>query len=166
MIEKIMENTQRPKKLSGVSALIHIFREAILSLVPVLEKAKIPWDQLQEIDLFDDVCESLFQIIVQPKIENYFLKKQSDVPPLPKYGFFYKDYTKTGYIEVIPEKVEYTSGIYVFVLFDSKKQPFDTVVCNLIDEKGNVLKRDVEIPYNEVSFRFRYQTPEGAIILS
>jgi len=158
MLKKVMESNQRPKIISGVPALIYLFREAILSLVPVLEKAKIPW---REIDLFDDVCESIFQIIVQPKIESYFLSKQTEAPPLAKYGYFYKDYFKTGYIEVIPEKVEHPSGIYVFVMFTSKKQPFDTVVCNLIDEKGNVLKRDVEIPYDEVSFRFRYQSSKG-----
>ncbi len=161
-----MDSNQKSRKLSGVSALMNLFREAILSLLPVLEKANIKWNQLNEIDLFDDVCESLFQIIVLPKIENYLLNKHNTSPPLPKYGFFYKDYSKTSYIEILPEKVEYTSGIYVFVIFSSKKEPFDTVVCNVIDEKGNVLKRDVEIPYNEVIFRFRYQSSEGAIILS
>lgn len=161
-----MENGERQRRLTGVSALINLFRESLLALLPVLEKSNITWKQLQEIDLFDNVIESLFQIIVLPKIENYMTKKHNFLPPMPKYGFLYKDYSKTSFIEVLPNNVEHTSGIYVFVMFTSKEEPFDTVVCSVIDEKGNVLKRNIEIPYNDVLFRFRYQGPEANVILS
>ncbi|MCX7909077.1 MAG: hypothetical protein N2560_06135 [Ignavibacteria bacterium] len=161
-----MESNEKQRKLTGVSALVNIFRESLLSLIPVFEKINIDWKQLQEIDLFDNVTETLFQIIVLPKIENYMVKKHNFLPPMPKYGFFYKDYSKTSFIEVLPNNVEYTSGIYVFVMFASKQEPFDTVVCNVIDEKGNVMKRNIEIPYDDVLFRFQYQGQEGNIILS
>ncbi len=161
-----MESSEKQKKLTGVSALVNLFRDSLLALVPILEKSNIEWKQLQEIDMFDNVVESLFQIIVLPKIENYLSKKHNFLPPMPKYGYFYKDYSKTSFIEVLPNNVEHTSGIYIFVMFNSIKEPFDTVVCNVVDEKGIVIKRNIEIPYDDVLFRFQYQGSEGNIILS
>ncbi|MGB9770448.1 MAG: hypothetical protein ACPLX7_00535 [Candidatus Kapaibacteriota bacterium] len=161
-----MESGESQRKLTGVSALVNLFREALLALIPIMEKANVNWKQLQEMDLFDLVTETLFQLIVLPKIENYMTKKHNISPPMPKYGFFYKDYSKTSFIEVLPNNVEHTSGIYVFVMFNSVQEPFDTVVCNVIDEKGNVIKRNVEIPYDDVLFRFQYKGTEANIIVS
>jgi hypothetical protein len=161
-----MDSSEKQRRLTGVSALINIFRDALLALIPFIEKANVSWEQLKEIDLFDNVTESLFQIIVLPKIENYMKHKHQILPPMPKYGFYYKDYSKTSFIEVLPSNLEHTSGTYVFVMFNSVKSPFDTVVCNVIDEKGNVMKRNIEIPYDDVLFRFQYRGETGNIILS
>lgn len=161
-----MDLAERQKKASGVTALMNNFRDALLALLPQLQKANITWKQLEDIDIFDGVCESLFQMMVLPKIEAYMNKKHNFVPPLPKYGFFYKDYSKSSYIEVIPERGEYSGEIYVFVYFKSVNSPFDYVVCNIIDDKGNVLRRDVEISYDDAIFRFRFKGTEGDIILS
>ncbi|ROL55693.1 hypothetical protein D9V84_10925 [Bacteroidetes/Chlorobi group bacterium Naka2016] len=161
-----MDSGETQRRLTGVSALINLFRESLLALIPVLEKANLKWEQLQEIDLFDNITETLFQLIVLPKIENYMTKKHNFLPPMPKYGFFYKDYSKTSFIEVLPNNVEHTSGTYVFVMFNSVQEPFDTVVCNVIDEKGNVMKRNIEIPYADVLFRYQYKGPEGNVVLS
>lgn len=159
-----MDDMEKQRKLTGVSALMDNFREALLALLPIFERANITWEKLQEIDLFDNITESLFQMIVLPKIENHMKNKHNFLPQMPKYGFLYKDYSKTSFIEVLPSNLEYKSGIYVFVMFNSKQKPFDTVVCNMIDEKGNVLKRNIEIPYEDVFFRYRYL--EGNFILS
>ncbi len=161
-----MESSGKVRKMTGVSSLVNNFREALLALLPWLEKSGIGWKELENYDIFDSICESLLELIVLPKIEAFMEKKYQFVPPLPKYGFFYKDYSKTSYIEVIPEKVEFTKGIYTFVYFKSENEPFDIVVSNIIDEKGNVIRRDYEIPYDECTFRFRYKTTVHDIILS
>ncbi|MCX7879217.1 MAG: hypothetical protein N2517_00965 [Ignavibacteria bacterium] len=161
-----MNEEKSRKNIGGVTGLLSIFRDSLLALIPYFERSGITLKQLEEIDLFDNICESLFEILVLPKIETYMEKKHNFVPPLPKYGFHYKDYSKNSYIEVIPDNVEFTAGIYVFVLFKSNKSPFDTVVCDVIDDRGKVLKREVEIPYSEAIYRFRFKLAEGDIILS
>ncbi len=150
---------------TGVSRLIGIFRESLLSLIPCLEKANITLEELRENDLFDNIAETLFQIIVLSKIENHMKNKYNYIPHIPKYGFLYKDYADTSFFEVLPKNVDYRSGTYVFVMFSSKEKPFDTVVCNLTDENGKVLKRNIEIPYDIVQFRYCFSAPDGNVTL-
>ncbi|MFN3307399.1 MAG: hypothetical protein ACK42Z_09490 [Candidatus Kapaibacteriota bacterium] len=130
-----------------------------------MENSQISLEELRENDLFDNIAESLFQIIVLSKIENHIKSKYNFLPPIPKYGFFYKDYAKTSFFEVLPTHVDYVSGTYVFVMLSSKEKPFDTVICNLIDNNGKVLKRNIEIPFEKVEFKYCYPAPEGNVTL-
>lgn len=161
-----MEKSEKNPKISGVTNLMHNFRSALLALLPSIEKSGITWQRLDEFDVFDGICESLFELLVLPKIETFMLNKHHFIPSMPKYGLFYKDYSKNSYIEVLPNKVESSGAIYTFVLFKSKTAPFDTVLCNLIDQKGNVIKRDIEFNFDELTFRFRYKADNLDICLS
>ncbi|MGQ9819373.1 MAG: hypothetical protein ACUVQ1_05550 [Candidatus Kapaibacteriales bacterium] len=161
-----MEKSEKTQKISGVTNLIHNFRGALLALLPNLEKSGITWQKLDELDVFDNICESLFELIVLPKIETFMLNKHHFVPSLPKYGLFYKDYSKSSYIEALPFRNEPSGTIYTFVLFKSKSAPFDTVLCNLIDQKGSIIQRDIELNFDELTFRFRYKADNIDICLS
>lgn len=161
-----MDSNEKIRRTTGVTALIYNFRDALIALLPFLEKGGITWQKLNDLDVFDGVCESLFELLVLLKIEIFMERKHNFTPPLPRYGMFYKDYSKSSYIEVLTDKTNSQGRFYTFVMLKSTSNPFDTVLCNLIDESGNVIQRDVELKFADVNFRFRYKTANQDISLS
>lgn len=161
-----MDSGEKIRRATGVTVLINNFRDSLLSLLPFLEKGGINWNELDKYDVFDGVCEYLFELIVLNKIKNFLENKHGFIPQLPKYGLFYKDYAKSSYFEVLLDKAEQQGRIYAFVLLKSKFSPFDTVLCNLIDERGNVIQREIELKFDEVTFRFRFKSDNQDISLS
>ena len=158
-----MNETGRLKKIgirnSEMLEIISNFRAALMAMLPVLEKANIPWRNVGMYDDFDGIAESLFEWMVLHKLENNAIEQFDTVPELAKYGYIYKNYSKKSFIQVIIEKDE-TFDLYVFNFISTKDTPFDTMICNIIDFDGNLKDQDVEVPFEGAKFRFQSRRPE------
>ena len=139
----------------AINKLMNLYKDALLSLAPELEKAQIKFQQYEEYEEVETICESLYNLIITYKLEQYVQDKYSIKPNLPKYGFFYRDYKDHDQIEVHPEDSDVK---FVFVMLKSKEAPFDTVLCNQIDSKGSILERDIEFNWDNVNFIFKFKT--------
>ena len=140
-----------------VGSLMNSFRESLLSLLPSLETHGINWKDIEGIDEFDSVAESLFNFIVTRSIQDIIDKQYGFIPELPNYGFFYKNFSKLSYIAVI--HLQEPTKRYVFNYLASKNEPFDTIICNQIDNIGKLIERDIQIPISDVVFGFYYRNP-------
>jgi hypothetical protein len=158
-----MNETGKLKKIgirnSEMLEIISNFRAGLMAMLPVLEKANIPWRNVGMYDDFDGIAESLFEWMVLHKLENNAIEQFDVVPELAKYGYIYKNYSKKSFIQVIIEKDE-NFDLYVFNFISTKNAPFDTLICNIIDFDGNLKDQDVEVPFEGTKFRFQSRRPE------
>jgi hypothetical protein len=139
----------------AINKLMNLYKDALLSLVPELEKAQVKYTNYEEYEEVESICESLYNLIISIKLEQYVQEKYSVQPNLPKYGFFYRDYKNHDLIEVHPVDSDVR---FIFVMLKSKDAPFDTVLCNQIDNVGNILERDIEFKWENVNFIFKFNT--------
>lgn len=140
-------------KALTLNDLIKNFRDALLVLIPVFQESGILWNDDENNEEFEGISESLFKWMVIYKIEQVISEKYNLIPNFPKYNYFYKSYSKLSFIEVYTDEQD-KNKVYVFLKLITKKSPFDTVICNLIEKNGEVLERDIEIDFNKAKYRF------------
>ena len=138
----------------SISKLMELFRESLLVLVPELDKAQILWESYDEFEEIETISESLFNLIVANYLKNYVNEKYGHEPNLAKYGFYLKDYANLDSVEVT---VEDSDSRFIFIMLASMEGPFDRVLCNLVDEKGAIVQRDLEFKWENVDFTFKFK---------
>lgn len=134
----------------NVDNYINIFRDASIALVQSLEKSGVDLKDDDILENYEKIFESLFKCIVNDEIEQMLSSSTSTLNPLPKYGFYYKDYLKNSFISV--KSPNYKNSKLALVFFKSQKKTFDTLYCNLIDDEGKVAQEGIEIPYSSCAF--------------
>lgn len=128
-----------------VKELLEIFRESLIAMVPIFEKAKLTWQSPDAYDEWDLVVESLYKSIVCTALYNESIFDF----PIAKYGYTIDDYSKLDYIEVIDKN----NKSYIFRDFDNSNEEFNKI--NVVElEKSNKLKEDIKLDFNEADFRF------------
>ncbi len=143
-----------------VTKLIKNFRDALISILPIMERSKIGWRDQEQSDSFDGIAENLFNWFVISNLESFIRDKYKKVPSIAKYNFYYKDYSKISFIEVT-KGGEDPIGYHIFTSVRTDKSTFDTVVCDKIDKTGQVIGKNVEMNFEEVKFIFHYRTVSG-----
>jgi hypothetical protein len=133
----------------SIKKLMDLFRESLESLIPSLEKAQITWDTFEDYEEIETISESLFDLIVRYQLNDYIKTKYNKELTLPNYGFYNKNYAGFDCIEV---KTEDSEDRYVFVLVESKNGAFDTVMCDKVDDDGNIISRENEFIWDNVNF--------------
>jgi hypothetical protein len=162
---------------TNLNEVMYIFRGALNSLVPWLEKSKIPWKDEAAYDDWEAISECLYFNLVLRSISFSDPLYELEGIKLSRYDRFYSDYSEISYVEVIPnldqknyfnEIVESLgkNTIWAFNSFETSKTPFDMVSFIGIDEKGKPINNDFELPIEKIEFQFRYRkSPKELIIL-
>ena len=117
----------------SVTELMTIFKEAIISIIPWLEKAKIPWKEGEIYDDGEDIYRSLYENIVIGSI----LREILPINRIAKYGFHYENYSEMDYILVISS--EHSNNRLAFVLFETLSTPLDNVKVAILDDSDIVI---------------------------
>jgi hypothetical protein len=146
----------------SVNLLVKHYHDSLKSLVNVFDATRIPWRDDDQFDSFDGIAESLYYWIVIHRLENYIRDKFNISPTIAKYNFFYKDYSKIGFLEVDLGSDD-VLGQEVFNRFGTKAEPFDMVVCDRIDHSGNVIKRGLEYEFDKIKFRYQHRKVNGEL---
>lgn len=146
-----------------VTKLIKNFRDALISMLPIMERSKIGWRDEEQSDSFDGIAENLFNWFVLNNLENFIRDKYRKESTISKYNFYYKDYSKISFIEV-SKGGEDPLGYHIFTSLKTDKASFDTVVCDKIDKMGQVLSKNVELNFEEVKFIFHYRSVMGDLM--
>lgn len=154
MADKENDKKSAPVILS-ITKLMSLYKESLLSLVPELEKTGLLWNSFEENEDIEAICESLFNLIVRNKLSSFITDKYSITPNITKYAFHYKNYHKLDCIEV---SLEAANHRLVFLMVQSVNGPFDTVICDRINENNDIIEREVSIPWDSAEFIFRYVT--------
>jgi hypothetical protein len=132
---------------TSVTELIAIFRGALLSIIPWLQKAKIKWKEGEAYDDWDNIVESLYANIVCSSLIGEVASKHG----IAKYNFAYNDYSSINFIEVRGKGNSET--VYSFVAFQSNFSPLDSVKVAELD-KANKVVGYTNFTFEELEFIF------------
>lgn len=120
--------------------LLAIFREGLVALIPVAERARIAWREPRVWDPWEDIERALFDSIVASVVDNAV----PDVPrPLPKYGSACPGYAALSF--VTERSARLRGERLVFSRLISAGEPFDTMRFLEVDAGFAPAGRTMEI---------------------
>lgn len=117
---------------TSVNEAVGIFREGLLALIPIVEKAKMPWADPYAYDDWDVIAQGLYEGIVILSLTHS--TQWHDFEEIPEFDHRISDYSNRSYIflaEVGEQKP--------FLCFHSVKAPFDTALVAILDEHQKVV---------------------------
>lgn len=118
---------------TSVTELIMVFRGALISIIPWLERAKIYWKNGESYDDWDNIVNALYENIVFSTLIGVVEKKYN----IAKYNFTYNDYSTIDFLGVRDKN--YYEKKYVFIAFQSNLTPFDLVSVAELDNEERVI---------------------------
>ncbi|MBB5295862.1 hypothetical protein E5F05_10330 [Deinococcus metallilatus] len=136
-----------------MTELMEVFREALIALIPALERARIAWRSPEAYDDWDAIAETLFEQIVVNSIRHGLAEDYQEVR-LNRWGL------KIGldWIEVVPQGGAAGHRLAV-VAFETRQAPFDMILAEVLDETDVPLQEDaVEIPFEGARFYFHWRS--------
>ncbi len=152
---------------TSVHELIAIFRDALRTLIPTLERGHIAWRSPDAYESWDAIAETLYKTMVIDSINWGLPPDGPDTLHVPVYELLYFSYAEMSYVEVLSPSLEAirASGChYLFHGLATTDTPFDTVECVMVDEAGDAMSGTfAEIPFEEVTFRFRHRLENGSV---
>ena len=146
-----------------VTKIINYFREALIGMIPPLEKAKINWQNDEQDEDFEGIVEGLYHWIVVYKLESMVAGKFDIQPETARYGILYSDYSKKSFIEAGKSLESEEPGFFVFSYLKTGSEPFDTVVCNKMNSYGKVIEKNLEFNISELQFRYQHRDQIGKL---
>ncbi len=132
---------------TSINYLLDIFKGAVLSIIPWLDKAKINWKDEDAYDDWDNIVNALFENIVCSSIVGEVSKNY----PIAKYNYHYDDYSNVDFI--IIRSGEYANENLAFISFQSISDPFDNIKVAILNISFKVVKR-VSIKNENIDFKF------------
>ncbi|MBK7376831.1 MAG: hypothetical protein IPJ02_15160 [Chitinophagaceae bacterium] len=132
---------------TSVGEILSVFRGALLSIIPWLEKARIKWIENEAYDDWDNIVKALYENIVCSSLIGKVLPEYS----IAKYEFHYDDYSKLDYIKV--ESKDHSDKNLAFVSFQNKSLPLENVNVAILDEIDRVIGY-ASLKYSDLEFVF------------
>jgi hypothetical protein len=143
---------------TSVNELLSIFRQALLAVIPCIEKAHIRWKQGESYDEWDNITEALFSNIVCSSLAGAVLPEYS----MARYDLRYKDYSNIDFILV--ETPNAATNMYIFVSYQTVVSPFDSVEVAEVNKDGKVLGYST-LDITDVTFLFVKRNGTTQIVL-
>jgi hypothetical protein len=135
--------------------LMAIFRDGLIALVPIAERARIAWHDAEAYDDWDRIAEAVFQSVVVDAIENSNAGPLQR--PLAKYGFVGQPHAAMSVIQVAHASMGVSSDL-AFIDFGSNDTPFDTVRAERMLDGSSDL---ITLPFGEARFLLKPWVPGG-----
>lgn len=129
-----------------IQELLLIFREALVSLIPSMEKAKIPWRDPDAYDDWDSIALQIFSSIV----ENTCREVIDGAFPMPQYGIAMGDYSESSFIDVSSTDNKFSNC--ALICLTTRNLPFDTVRFQTLDSATRKGIAITEIPWESARF--------------
>jgi hypothetical protein len=138
---------------TDVDEMVSIFRQGLISLIPVFDKARITWKGDSTYDDFERIAEALYDSIVRDSMAN--ASSLQSALQLARYGV-----TQPGR-ELSRILVNDPADRLALHELDTRLEPFDTIVCLRVDDGG----RDLTDCITEIAFdgaHFLYEARYGS----
>ena len=117
------------------SEIMEIFRESLIALVPLMERAHLPWREGKAYDEWDRIASSLFEGIALSSLQWGLGGGGFTEIHVPAYDMVYPDYHQFSFIEYVTGSSLPNSHL-LFCKFVTRDSPFDTVQCYEVDDRG------------------------------
>lgn len=123
----------------NVTDILLNFRQALLAVLPFVEKANIPWQRLDAYDEWDAIASALFNALVVEVLRYSLQKPLQEQFMMPGYDLFLESYAGLCVVEVTHPL--FNCGQHIFHSFGTRKSAFDIVEVRRIAKNGH--------PYNQ-----------------
>jgi hypothetical protein len=120
------------KWVTTVDELVAIFRDAMCALIPVAERAHMPWKEPYAYDDWDHMCRAIYRSIVIGSIEH--ADEVGKFISMLDYDWRTNTYEMNSFIG---EKN--SDGYSGFVCFETESLPFDRCLFVVLDSNLNVI---------------------------
>ena len=111
------------------TTLVAIFRSGLLSLLPVMDAARIRWTEPGVYDPWEDIERTLYSSIVGSCVENAV---PGGLRPLATYGLSYLRYDANSFVS--ERKLRERGSVTAFVKLQTDIEPFDTAALSELDD--------------------------------
>jgi len=143
-----------------INALIANFRDALIALLPAVERVKMPWRPGEAYDEWDQLASGLYQGLVLWAIRWGVGLEEGELERLdfPEYELLLDTYNGRSLVEVLPQSSD--GVIKVFHGLGTNREPFDSVMFQSVASDGSLLSDQASsIPFEDASFRLRLAVP-------
>ena len=140
------------KWTTSIDELIALFSDAICALVPIAERAHMPWKEPDAYDDWDLICEAIYRSIVIRSIE--CAEEIGAFLPVPSYDRRINSYAENSFVS--SSKSEEAMA---FICFETEITPFDQCLFALLDRDLNVVGKR-RVARANVKFNFRRRDRE------
>jgi hypothetical protein len=118
--------------VTSVDELAKIFHAALIALVPIVERAHIPWKEPDNYDDWDAIVETIYASIVShPVAESSEWKMFGAIPP---YDGRIDNYSGKSFLTTADKP-----GARAFICFETEVIPFDVCLFGNLDQSGAVV---------------------------
>lgn len=150
--------------MSVLRAILN-FGQALAAVVPVFERAGVPWKRPDAYDDWDAVANAVFSALVTEDLRYRLPEHLRETFALAPYDMLLPTYRDTDTIEIVSG--EHVDGERcVFHALGTEKEPFDTVEYRRVsaagDPRSDTLAR---VALNSVSLRLRVVDPQSKEVL-
>jgi len=131
----------------SINDLLLSFKGSINSLIPWLEKIKMPYDKLSSYDDWDEISSTLFRTIVL----NSIINSTDDIDDniiFSEYGIIYENYRDYSFLFIDNKSDDY---FQVFNEFVCEHTEFNKILVSNIDKIDYTLRETIIIECNDVS---------------
>lgn len=150
-------------RIITLNELLLNFRNALVSLVPYLEKVEIPYKEGEDYDEWDRISEILYEELVINSVKSATKDRRSE--SYAKYGFYYDNYKKIDFIAFYSNN---SDDLFVFNSFSANNN-FNKIIAHRISKNTLVTISGKElIDYNDITFYFKehgQEMPKKIVVL-
>ncbi len=118
--------------VTSVNGLAALFRDALLALVPIAERARMAWREPDAYDDWDHICEAIFASLVIGSIEN--AEGLGGIGRLPDYDEPIASYRDRSFVTDTS-----SAGQLAFLRFETLASTFDTCRFAELDADAQVV---------------------------
>ena len=156
-------NKQERTDRFQVAELLHIFRAGLLALIPVMDRARIPWREGEAYDPWENIERTLYSSIIGSCVENHVGNDESPLMLLSSYGLSYSDYRSHSFLSERGSRLAGTPN--AFLEFRYGEAPFDTAVFVEIDQNQTSTSREITMPLEQVRIELAGRRESGLVYL-
>ncbi len=131
---------------TSIDDLLRTFRDGLIALIPIAERACIAWKEPNAYDDWDIISQALYKAIIITSIE--WASDHSALMPIAEYDVRMSTYEDRSFIA---DKANSKNS--AFICFETKGSPFDTCLFAQLDDRRNVIEL-YERPLQNVEFLF------------
>lgn len=147
---------------TSVDEVLRVFHDALEALLPLMDRAHIPWREGEAYDDWDAIAETLFQRIVGSAIE-WGLHDTHESVCLPKYDELCLDYSELSFISVAHRTRGDDETLALHSFAEDGTSHLNLVMCRSLERAGAVAESDLRaMPYVDAEFHLKWRRPDGS----
>jgi hypothetical protein len=137
-----------------VTDMLLNFRQALLAILPAVERVGIPWRRPDSYDDWDAIASAMFNALVVEVFRWHVRSSSNGLFRMPGYDLLLESYTGFCVLEVSHPALQ--GGRHLFHSFGTCDNPFDMIEVRRISETGDPFDQELtQCSVEGATFRLR-----------